>query len=179
MFGIGFWEFLLILIVALLVFGPERLPELARQVGTMIRDLQRMYTNLRAEIGPEFDEFERNIRDLRQIDPRRQVRSYGQSLLNDLSQDAPELKQIATASKRDIERYGRELLGDDLLDQKPGTTSKQSRQRTTETPTNAASTAAADDGTAPASPIEPADSKAIPRESSNGHEPNDHNRQQT
>ena len=176
MFGIGFWEFLLILIIALLVFGPERLPELARQVGTLIRDLQRMYTNLRAEMGPEFDEFERNIRDLRQIDPRRQVRSYGQSLLNDLSQDAPELKQLATASKRDIERYGRELLGDDLLDQKPGTTSKQSLQRTTKPTGNTASTASADDGAAPEPAAEPTESQASPPESNNGHDTDTHGR---
>lgn len=119
MFGIGFTELIIILIVALLVVGPERLPELARQLGTIVRDLRRMYNNLRADLGPDFDEIEQGIRDLRALNPREQVRSYGRSLLDDLSKDAPEIKEakdLAYASRADLEAASRQLLRDDLLD---------------------------------------------------------------
>jgi len=116
MFGIGFTELIIILIVALLVVGPERLPELARQLGTIVRDLRRMYNNLRSDLGPEFDEIEQGIRDLRSLNPRDQVRNYGRSLLDDLSKEAPEVKDLAYSSRADLESASRQLLRDDLLD---------------------------------------------------------------
>lgn len=49
MFGIGTGELLLILIVALLVLGPERMPKLARDVGKTMNDLRRTSDELRSE----------------------------------------------------------------------------------------------------------------------------------
>jgi len=40
-FGIGTWELLLILVVALIIWGPGRLPEIARMLGRMARTLKR------------------------------------------------------------------------------------------------------------------------------------------
>ena len=40
MMGIGFAEFLVIGVVALLVFGPDRLPDFARQAGRMVRQVR-------------------------------------------------------------------------------------------------------------------------------------------
>ena len=116
MFGIGFTELIIILIVALLVVGPDRLPELARQLGTVVRDLRHMYNNLRSDLGPEFDEIEQGLRELRSLDPRQQVRDYSRALLDDLSTDAPEVTRIAYTSRADLEAASRELLRDDLLD---------------------------------------------------------------
>lgn len=116
MFGIGFAELVLILIVALVVVGPERLPGLARQLGTVVRDLRRMYTNLRSDLGPEFDDIEQSIRELRALDPRQQVRDYSRNLLDDLSADAPEIKKLVDTPKLNLEQLGRGVLQDDLLD---------------------------------------------------------------
>ena len=41
MFGMGFPELLVILVVALLVFGPGKLPEIGRTLGEGIRDFRR------------------------------------------------------------------------------------------------------------------------------------------
>lgn len=54
MFDVGFWEILVILIVALLVVGPDRLPGLAREVGLWVRKIRGFVTNVRADIEQEF-----------------------------------------------------------------------------------------------------------------------------
>lgn len=49
MFGIGPQELILILVGALIIFGPQRLPEIASQVGKAIRDFRRMSDDLTGE----------------------------------------------------------------------------------------------------------------------------------
>ncbi|WP_183095859.1 sec-independent translocase [Nocardioides stalactiti] len=75
MFGIGFGELVVIAFLAVLVFGPERLPELAKQAGQMMRKVRDFANNardeLRAELGPEFADLE-----LRDLDPRAIVRKH-------------------------------------------------------------------------------------------------------
>ena len=48
--SIGPAEILVILIVALLVFGPERLPQVGRQVGAAVRELRKMQDTVRGEL---------------------------------------------------------------------------------------------------------------------------------
>lgn len=51
MFGIGFPELVLILIVGLIVFGPGKLPELARQLGKGLREFRRASAALQQAIN--------------------------------------------------------------------------------------------------------------------------------
>ncbi|WP_438969619.1 Sec-independent protein translocase protein TatB [Methylophaga sp.] len=53
MFDIGFWEILLIAIVALIVVGPERLPKLVRVTGLWIGRAQSSLQSIRNEISKE------------------------------------------------------------------------------------------------------------------------------
>lgn len=62
MFDVGFWELVLIGVVALLVVGPERLPKLARTAGLWIGRGRRMLSNVKAEIDREL-----KAEELRQI----------------------------------------------------------------------------------------------------------------
>jgi sec-independent protein translocase protein TatB len=74
-FGVGLPELVVIVVVAILIFGPDRLPEFARQAGRMIRQLrqfsQSARDDIRSELGPGFADFE-----LTDLDPRRAVRKY-------------------------------------------------------------------------------------------------------
>ena len=53
MFDIGFWELLLIAIVALVVVGPERLPKLVRVVGLWVGRANASIQSIRTEISQE------------------------------------------------------------------------------------------------------------------------------
>lgn len=50
MFGLGFGEILVILVVVLLVFGPEKLPEVARTLGKTMAELRRGVDDIRHEL---------------------------------------------------------------------------------------------------------------------------------
>ncbi|GMU78573.1 MAG: hypothetical protein AMXMBFR46_13680 [Acidimicrobiia bacterium] len=47
---IGPLEIAVVLLIALLVFGPNRLPEMARQVGGALRELRRFQHNIRQDL---------------------------------------------------------------------------------------------------------------------------------
>ena len=63
--NLGITEVILILLLALLVVGPERLPELGRKLGTTLRDLRRAYENLTRDLGPELASFQETAQELR------------------------------------------------------------------------------------------------------------------
>jgi len=50
MFGLGFTEIVVILVVALLVFGPDKLPELARSLGRGLAEFRRASNDLRRSV---------------------------------------------------------------------------------------------------------------------------------
>jgi sec-independent protein translocase protein TatB len=54
MFNIGSGEFALIAVVALLVLGPKRLPELARGIGKFLREFRRQTDEVRGVVEREF-----------------------------------------------------------------------------------------------------------------------------
>ena len=88
MFGIGLPELAVIIVVAVVVFGPDRLPEFARQAGRLVRQL-RQFTqsardDIRNELGPEFANFE-----LTDLDPRQAVRRHIVEAWSDSEQPAP------------------------------------------------------------------------------------------
>lgn len=53
MFDVGFSELMLVALIALLVFGPERLPRLVREAGFWIRKIRGVVTSARSEIERE------------------------------------------------------------------------------------------------------------------------------
>ncbi len=75
MFGINPAEFIVLLAVAAVVLGPERLPQYAQSLARLVRELRKMAQGasrqVREELGPEFDEIDWQKLDPRQYDPRR------------------------------------------------------------------------------------------------------------
>ena len=55
MFDIGFCELILCAIVALLVFGPEKLPALLRDVSAFRRQVSQLWGNARQSLQKELD----------------------------------------------------------------------------------------------------------------------------
>jgi sec-independent protein translocase protein TatB len=72
------WEFLLLAVLAILVLGPERLPEYAGKLGRFVRQARAMADRakqqLKEEMGPEFSDVDWRAYDPRQYDPRKIVR---------------------------------------------------------------------------------------------------------
>jgi sec-independent protein translocase protein TatB len=81
-FGIGLPELLVIIVVAVLVFGPDRLPEFGRQAGRMVRQVRRFalgaQSELRKELGPEYADLK-----LTDLDPRQMIRKHLLDALDD------------------------------------------------------------------------------------------------
>jgi len=55
LFGIGFGELLFLAILALIVFGPQRIPEIARSVGNFLRQARQATSGLDQEVRQWMD----------------------------------------------------------------------------------------------------------------------------
>ncbi|TET95174.1 MAG: twin-arginine translocase subunit TatB [Dehalococcoidia bacterium] len=72
--GIGLPEIILILIVALIVVGPKRLPEVAAQIARVIRQLRGYATDVTSQMRSELDELTREYEQVRkELEELRQV----------------------------------------------------------------------------------------------------------
>ncbi|MGH2685209.1 MAG: Sec-independent protein translocase subunit TatA/TatB [Actinomycetota bacterium] len=54
--SLGFGEILVILVLALIIFGPKRLPEMGRTIGRSLKEFRRAATDLRSELEVDLDE---------------------------------------------------------------------------------------------------------------------------
>lgn len=73
MLGMGIPEIGLIMVVALLLFGPDKLPGLAKQAAGFVRTVRQMADNAKQDLGRELGEDFSDL-DLRSLDPREIVR---------------------------------------------------------------------------------------------------------
>lgn len=85
MFGMGWPEIFVVIVVATFVFGPERLPDLARQAARFLRTVKQMVDNARSDLADEMGEEFSGMRDLnlRDLDPREIVRRNLADVLDD------------------------------------------------------------------------------------------------
>jgi sec-independent protein translocase protein TatB len=74
-FDLSFFKLAVLAVIALIVFGPNELPRIARQVGRALRDLRQIAegakADLREGLGPEFQDF-----DFDDLNPKRFVQKH-------------------------------------------------------------------------------------------------------
>ena len=72
------WEFILLIVLAFIILGPQRMPEYAAKFARLIVQLRRMARDakgqLKEQMGPEYEDLDWRQYDPRQYDPRRIVK---------------------------------------------------------------------------------------------------------
>ena len=82
MFNVGLGEIVAIVLVTLLLFGPERLPEMARQAGRWLGRLRLTTQDALDQLKDETDLKDLNLPDLRIGSLRSQARDYVRELMD-------------------------------------------------------------------------------------------------
>ena len=91
MFGIDFSELMVIMVIALIVLGPERLPKVARTLGMLWGQAQRYINGVKADIARDMA-----IEELRQMQQR-------------VQQEASSLEQSVNQAAQNVGQQVREL----------------------------------------------------------------------
>jgi sec-independent protein translocase protein TatB len=104
-FNVGLGEIVVIVLVCLVVFGPERLPEMARQVGRFVGRLRLTTQDALDQLKDETDLKDLNLPDLRIGSLRSQARDYVRELM-DVEGQMAELEREREQLKAAIEGDG-------------------------------------------------------------------------
>lgn len=83
MFDIGFSELVLVVVIALVVLGPDRLPGAVRTAGLWIGRLKRSFNTLKSEVERELgaDEIRRQLHNERILELEREMNAMKQNIL--------------------------------------------------------------------------------------------------
>lgn len=117
MFGIGFGELILLLVIALIVFGPEKLPEVAKTFGKFYRQVKDYTDSLRETVEREL-----SIEDLKKINnipeevsqlvlPKEEVERRKKEVMERLKK-----QKLKEAEQKENERNG--LLSNSSVEEK-------------------------------------------------------------
>ena len=85
MFDIGISELGVIAVVALIVIGPERLPRVARTIGTLLGRAQRYVNDVKAEVNREIE-----LDELKKL--QAQVQSAAQGIQKEMTAAGSEMQ---------------------------------------------------------------------------------------
>lgn len=96
MFGINPMEILVIAVVALLVFGPERLPEIAGKIGRGVRDIRAATGELTTEFQRAMSEAQSTMDEVKQ--PAIEARQTAESALSTVRLDQIESPPVPAAN---------------------------------------------------------------------------------
>ena len=129
MFDIGFLELAIIAVVGLIVIGPERLPEVARTVGTWVGKFRRFVGSVKSDIERELrqDEIRKAIERDAGLDELKQIMNTETFTLEE--EEKPEY-QVKAVSDEELKQKGTattdtpeaEPEGDKLIDNESGHT---------------------------------------------------------
>ncbi|MEE9334992.1 MAG: Sec-independent protein translocase protein TatB [Granulosicoccaceae bacterium] len=94
MFDVGFAEVMIIGVVALIVIGPERLPDVARKVGRWVAKIQRFIKGVRSDVSRELESGELK------------------ALIGDQKDQINELRGMVKDAQKDIEKSTSSVMKD-------------------------------------------------------------------
>lgn len=101
--GINGSELVVLAILAVVILGPEKLPEYAAQLARLVKELRRMATGakeqLREEVGDEIVDMDWKKLDPRQYDPRKIIK---EALLDDFQEAVDLAKEPVAVRQRSI-----------------------------------------------------------------------------
>jgi Tat protein translocase TatB subunit len=101
--GMGWMEIMVIVIVALLVVGPERIPEYARKAGKAIRQFRRITGGVTKEISRAMD-LDADDDETGRDKPRPSIQRDLQAIERSLAKDAEDLKKSLRAEADSIQK---------------------------------------------------------------------------
>ena len=95
-------EFLLLLVLAVILFGPERLPDLARKAARVLRYIRTMAGSAQQQLSQELGQ---DV-DLRDLNPRAFVQKHlldeVEPIIADVKSDLTEVQSTVTDTSRDV-----------------------------------------------------------------------------
>ena len=98
MFDFSFWEFAIVLVVALLVIGPDKLPIVAAKAGRWVGKAKRMITSIRSDIEDELKAAELKEMLEKQQSEISQLRNILNDTQNEILHESKEIIDEATSA---------------------------------------------------------------------------------
>lgn len=98
MFDIGMPELVVIFIVALIVLGPKKLPELGRALGKGLGEMKRALQDVKDQVETEFKESSADIKDA-----VKEVRDAGKQIGADLEDSGRTIDRTLQEAEQDTE----------------------------------------------------------------------------
>jgi len=128
-FGISGSEFLVIILVAVVVVGPQRLPEYTRKLTQMVRQLRVFLDNARSqiaeEVGPEMADLDLSSLDPRQYDPRKIVRDALGEDIDAIREDLAHPFRTVGSAAKEISDDAAQAVNDVVKQDRANSLSKQ------------------------------------------------------
>lgn len=156
MFDVGFWELLLIGIVALVVVGPERLPEVARTTGRWVSKARRFVAGVKSDINSELESGELHKILGAQKEQIQELRTMVDSTRKELETTTGEVVSNTKESFAEIERKAKQsraeaaeanMVDDDEIEPAIDNKPKPAQSSAAETTKSSPDSKAADPGT--------------------------------
>ncbi len=99
--GIGPLEIMLVLVIGVIVLGPERIPEVAVQLARAVRYLRGYATDATADLRAEFSELTKEYEEV-----RKELQAFRQSVGKDISSITAEVDRTLRDAQPIIEPGG-------------------------------------------------------------------------
>lgn len=116
--GIGVPEIIIILVIAFLIVGPERVPEIGRKVGKFYRNMRRVTTNLTAEVKQAIDWDEEDVKNIKEVTDvlkeentslRQELDDLKKAVVSDMQEVNKSVADAGSEIKASLSQEGEEL----------------------------------------------------------------------